>query len=171
MKLNISQRGRPWNIPWARWVPVWSSLQNCVTYCSQWWRDSSPTFNPRVELIALYYIYIYNSAPHLEAALTFLEELSVSHAWAQTTTPKQQQTKTNSVAWVREWTILTKRQPLVDEVNANFADRGCHVVSVTYPYGRNLGFLDQSRYFFFKVTPQLYSQCLDKNIPRWITTR
>jgi hypothetical protein len=28
-----------------------------------------------------------------------------------------------------------------------FADRGCHVVSVTDPYGRILGFLDSSRYF------------------------
>jgi hypothetical protein len=39
-----------------------------------------------------------------------------------------------------------------------FADRGCHVVSVTNPYGRNLGFLDRSRYFFFQVAPQLYSR-------------
>jgi hypothetical protein len=39
-----------------------------------------------------------------------------------------------------------------------FADRGCHVVSVTDLYGRILGFLDQSRYFFFQVAPQLYSR-------------
>jgi hypothetical protein len=39
-----------------------------------------------------------------------------------------------------------------------FADRGCHVVSVADPYGRNLGFLDQSRYVFFQVVPQLYSR-------------
>jgi hypothetical protein len=39
-----------------------------------------------------------------------------------------------------------------------FADGGCHVVSVTDPYGRNLGFLDRSRYFFFQVSPQLYSR-------------
>jgi hypothetical protein len=31
-----------------------------------------------------------------------------------------------------------------------FADRGCHVVSVTGPYGRILGFLDRSRYFSIK---------------------
>jgi hypothetical protein len=31
-----------------------------------------------------------------------------------------------------------------------FADRGCHVVSVTDPYGRILGFLDSSRYFSIK---------------------
>jgi hypothetical protein len=32
------------------------------------------------------------------------------------------------------------------------------VVSVTDPYGRILGFLDRSRYFFFQVAPQLYSR-------------
>jgi hypothetical protein len=31
-----------------------------------------------------------------------------------------------------------------------FADRGCHMVSVTDPYGRILGFLDRSRYFSIK---------------------
>jgi hypothetical protein len=30
------------------------------------------------------------------------------------------------------------------------ADKGCHVVSVTDPYGRILGFLDGSRYFSIK---------------------
>jgi hypothetical protein len=34
-----------------------------------------------------------------------------------------------------------------------FEDRGCYVVSVTDPYGYNLGFLDRSRYFFFQVAP------------------
>jgi hypothetical protein len=47
--------------------------------------------------------------------------------------------KKNSVAWIRERTIPTERPPLVGEANANF----CHVVSVTDPYGRILGFLDQ----------------------------
>jgi hypothetical protein len=41
---------------------------------------------------------------------------------------------------------------------STFADRGCHVVSVTDPYGRNLSFLDRSRYFFFQVVPHLYSR-------------
>jgi hypothetical protein len=39
-----------------------------------------------------------------------------------------------------------------------FADRGCHVVSVTDPYVRILGFLDRSRHYFFQVAPQLYSR-------------
>jgi hypothetical protein len=37
-------------------------------------------------------------------------------------------------------------------------DRACHLVSVTDLYGRNLDFLDRSRYFFFQVAPQLYSR-------------
>jgi hypothetical protein len=41
---------------------------------------------------------------------------------------------------------------------ATFADRGCLVISVTDPYGRDLGFLDRSRKFFFQVAPQLYSR-------------
>jgi hypothetical protein len=39
-----------------------------------------------------------------------------------------------------------------------FADTGWHVVSVTDPCGRILGFLDRSRYFIFQVAPQLYSR-------------
>jgi hypothetical protein len=34
----------------------------------------------------------------------------------------------------------------------------CHVVSVTDRYGRNIGFIDRSRHFFFRVAPQLYSR-------------
>jgi hypothetical protein len=47
---------------------------------------------------------------------------------------------------------------MMGEVSANFSDRGCHVVIVTDPYGRILGFLDRSRYFFFQVAPKLYSR-------------
>jgi hypothetical protein len=39
-----------------------------------------------------------------------------------------------------------------------FAYRQCHVVNVTDPYGRILGFLDWSCYFCFQVAPQLYSR-------------
>jgi hypothetical protein len=47
-------------------------------------------------------------------------------------------------------TIPTERPPLVGKVMPTFADRGCHVVSVTDPYGRILGFLDRSHYFSIK---------------------
>jgi hypothetical protein len=39
-----------------------------------------------------------------------------------------------------------------------YKDRGCRMVSATHPYGRILGFLDRSRYFFFQPAPQLYSR-------------
>jgi hypothetical protein len=49
-------------------------------------------------------------------------------------------------------------RPLSAKLVPTFVNRGCHKVSVTDPYGRNLGFRDRSRYFFFKVAPQLYSR-------------
>jgi hypothetical protein len=54
------------------------------------------------------------------------------------------------MVWVRERTIPTERPPLLGEVIANFCGKGCHVVSVTGPYGRILGFLDRSRCFSIK---------------------
>jgi hypothetical protein len=32
------------------------------------------------------------------------------------------------------------------------------MVSATEPHGRIVGFLDQGRYYFFQVVPQLYSR-------------
>jgi hypothetical protein len=53
---------------------------------------------------------------------------------------------------------LTGDRRLSVKLVPTFVDRLCHVVSVTDPYGLILGFLDQSRYFFFQVAPQLYSR-------------
>jgi hypothetical protein len=66
--------------------------------------------------------------------------------------------KQSPLASVRELTIPTERPPLVNEVSANFADRGCRVVSATDTYGCIPGFIDRSSYFFFKVAPQLQSR-------------
>jgi hypothetical protein len=59
-----------------------------------------------------------------------------------------------------DWSSVVNYRPSDRRLSAKlvptFADRGCHVVSVTDPYGRILGFLD--RYFFFQVAPQLYSR-------------
>jgi hypothetical protein len=52
----------------------------------------------------------------------------------------------------------TERPPLVGDVSANFCGWGCHMVSVTDSYGRIIGLLDRSRYFFVQVAPQLYSR-------------
>jgi hypothetical protein len=41
---------------------------------------------------------------------------------------------------------------------STFLHRRYNVVSVMDPYGRILGFWDQSRYSFFQVAPQLYSR-------------
>jgi hypothetical protein len=59
------------------------------------------------------------------------------------------------MASVRKRTILTERSPFVSEVSANFF---CHVVSVTNPYGRIVGFLNRGRYYCFQVPPQLHSR-------------
>jgi hypothetical protein len=52
-----------------------------------------------------------------------------------------------------------------------FADRGCRVVSATDPQGHILGFLDRGRYYFFQVTPQLYSRCWVDPIPDLLLLR
>jgi hypothetical protein len=39
-----------------------------------------------------------------------------------------------------------------------FEDRQRRLLRATDPYGRILGFLDRSRYFFYQVAPQLYSR-------------
>jgi hypothetical protein len=64
----------------------------------------------------------------------------------------------NSVVSVRERTKPAERQPLVGEVSANFCRIVVSVVSAEGPYGRILGFLERSRYYFFQVAPQLYSR-------------
>jgi hypothetical protein len=52
------------------------------------------------------------------------------------------------MALVRERTLPVERPPLVSEVGANIADKGCRVANAEDPSGRNLCFLDRSRYYF-----------------------
>jgi hypothetical protein len=67
---------------------------------------------------------------------------------------------------IQNWTKLRSLNPrtnytdlsLSAKLKPTFVNRGCHVVSVTDPYSRNLGFLDRSSYFLFQVAPQLYSR-------------
>jgi hypothetical protein len=57
--------------------------------------------------------------------------------------------------YIKKTTWFSPRANYADRVSAAcrrsdcqlFAERGCHVVSVTYLYGRILGFIDRSRYF------------------------
>jgi hypothetical protein len=59
------------------------------------------------------------------------------------------------VALVSEGAIPTEQPSLVGEVSAKFEDKGCHLVSVQYPYGSILGFLDRSPYFFLKCSSSI----------------
>jgi hypothetical protein len=52
----------------------------------------------------------------------------------------------------RELYRLSDRR-LSPKLVPTLADRGCRVVSTADPYGRDLGFLDRSRYIFFQVAP------------------
>jgi hypothetical protein len=51
------------------------------------------------------------------------------------------------MVWVRERTYRPSDRRLSAKWLPTFADKGCHEVSVTDPYGRILGFLDRNRYF------------------------
>jgi CBS-domain-containing membrane protein len=59
----------------------------------------------------------------------------------------QQSTKLNSMSESASELYRPSDRGLSTKLVPTFVDRGCHVVSVTEPYGRNLGILDQSRYF------------------------
>jgi hypothetical protein len=71
--------------------------------------------------------------------------------WTVSHHPKTNKKKTNSI-------VLSPRANYTDRATAacrrkwlpTFAVRGCHVVSVTDPYGCILGFVDRSRYFSIK---------------------
>jgi hypothetical protein len=66
----------------------------------------------------------------------------------------------NQTPWLESASELYRQsyRRLSANLVPTFADRGCHVVSATNPYGRILGFLDRSRSFFLQVAPQLYSR-------------
>jgi hypothetical protein len=51
------------------------------------------------------------------------------------------------IAWLysRSELYSPSDRRLTAKLLLTFADKGCHVVSVTDPYGRYLGFLDRSR--------------------------
>jgi hypothetical protein len=51
------------------------------------------------------------------------------------------------------------------------ADRNCHVVSLTDPYGRIQDFIDRSSYNFFQVAPQLCSRGWVDRVPDQLVIR
>jgi hypothetical protein len=78
--------------------------------------------------------------------------------------PSNKQNKTPRLECASNLHRLIDRRLLVKLV-PTFADRGCRVVSETDPHGRILGFADPSRYFFFQVTPQVYSRVWVDPVP------
>jgi hypothetical protein len=73
----------------------------------------------------------YHSHSAHTTQFTIYQRFSAGRYKGRSITTKQQ------TPWllVRKRTIPTERTPLVGEVNANFADRGCRVVSATDPHG------------------------------------
>jgi hypothetical protein len=59
---------------------------------------------------------------------------------------------------------LPSDRRLSEELAPTFAERGCHVVSLTDPCCLNLSFLDRSRYFVFQGDPQ-YSRGRTDPVP------
>jgi hypothetical protein len=57
------------------------------------------------------------------------------------------------------------------KLGPTFADRECHVVSVTYPYGSILGFLDRSRYFYLPSSSSVVLERLGRPRSRPITSQ
>jgi hypothetical protein len=93
-----------------------------------------------------------------ESSRTDLDSESVERIVLKTDAgPGKMMQTTNKLLDLSPRANYTERKPLVGEVELNFADRGCHVVSMTDPYCCVFDFLDRSLYFFFRVAPQLYS--------------
>jgi hypothetical protein len=74
-----------------------------------------------------------------------------------TSVPSKQRKKTPWPESVSE-IYRPSDSPLSAKLKPTFADRGCRVVSTTYPHSRILGFLGRSRYYLFQVAPRLYSR-------------
>jgi hypothetical protein len=81
----------------------------------------------------------------------------LSNSW-RASLPAKKNTESHQIKKKTELHGLSPRANYTDRITAAcrrsdfqlFADRGCHVVSVTDPYGRILGFLERRRYFSIK---------------------
>jgi hypothetical protein len=77
-------------------------------------------------------------------------------------------TKPNSVTWVRERNVRLSDRRLSAKLEPTFADRG---VRATDPYGRILGFLDRSRYFFLSSSSSIIPMRLSRPHSRPTTSQ
>jgi hypothetical protein len=128
-------------------VKYWPVLALRI-HCCSWWTPVS-CYMSLFDFSLCCYVLFFLICYFFVCLLFFFYVLGV----------QKTKTKLNSTPWptpVSELNRLSDHR-LSAKLVPTFADRGCHVVSVRDTYSRILGFLDQSRYFFFQVAPQLYS--------------
>jgi hypothetical protein len=93
------------------------------------------------------FITIFSWSRHLYISrVTLIHSILLQHSF-----PPQKKTNTQT-PWSKSASELYRpsNRRLSAKWLPTFADKGCHVVSVTDPYGRILGFLDRRRYFSIK---------------------
>jgi hypothetical protein len=83
--------------------------------------------------------------------------MSMSYT-AQLSTRLPSNPKSKSVLLKLKKLYIDRRPPLVGEVSDDFSVYRLPLGQRDGRYGRIIGFLDRSRYFFFQVAPQLYSR-------------
>jgi CBS-domain-containing membrane protein len=99
----------------------------------------------------IYYIYVQqqrNKFRGLSPRANYTDSHDI--LYIRTTTNKQ-------IPWPESASELCRPSDrrLSAKLVPTFADGGCHMVSVTDPYGRILGFLDRSRYILDQLAPEL----------------
>jgi hypothetical protein len=130
---------------WKQYIPT-----KCRLFLQVTWRHSSEDsirLNYRSENL--------RSRSAILIFVIFLKYLKSVHTFCSIWT---KQNKTKQTSWPEPASELYRPSDsrLSVKLAPTFADRGCHVVSVTDPYGRILGSPYRSRYYFFQVAPQLY---------------
>jgi hypothetical protein len=98
-------------------------------------------------------------AAEVPSGLSLSLFLSHTHACVHARAPTHTHTHTTQTPWPESASELyrpTEQQPLSAKLVPTFVDRGCHVVSVTDPYGRILSSRPEPLFFFFQAALQLY---------------
>jgi hypothetical protein len=122
-----------WTMHWAQ-LPDWHSC-NAVDFILRDAEDNHDfsQYSPADTNITLQNVLRLALSKHF---LSPIFVISAQFLILRHKTSKTEREQINSVALVRKWSIPTERPPLVGEVSAKFADRGCNVVSATDPHGR-----------------------------------
>jgi hypothetical protein len=95
-------------------------------------------------LVLLTYLYVHFILP------PYSYQLAQKSRRTFATFLNKQTNKTKQTPWSASELYRPIDLRLSAKLVPTFADRGCHMVSVTDPYDRILGFIDRNRYFYFK---------------------